>query len=95
LKSDIEKKIDARVATAFEDIVLGMSNKARGEILRAAQELVKAVWFGKIYAAMPADQTTLAEYFLDQELEQFLNEAVEECHKKIESIAYNVKMEFN
>ena len=95
MKSDIEKKIDARVATAFEDIVLGMSNKARGEILRAAQELVKAVWFGKIYAAMPADQTTLAEYFLDQELEQFLNEAVEECHKKIESIAYNVKMEFN
>jgi hypothetical protein len=95
MKSDIEKKIDARVAAAFEDIVLGMSNKARSEILRAAQELVKAIWFGKIYAAMPADKTTVGEYFLDQELEQFLNEAVEECHKKIESIAYNVKTEFN
>jgi hypothetical protein len=94
LKSDIERKIDARVATAFEDMVLGMQQSQEGN-LKSRTRVSESVWFGKIYAAMPADQTTLAEYFLDQELEQFLNEAVEECHKKIESIAYNVKTEFN
>ena len=95
MKSDIEKKIDGRVATSFEDMVTEMSSNARTEILRAAQQLVKAVWLSKIYAALPADKTKVGEYFLDQELEQFLNEAVEECHKKIESIADIVRREFN
>ncbi|HEU0047005.1 MAG TPA: hypothetical protein VFQ43_05295 [Nitrososphaera sp.] len=95
MKSDIEKKIDGRVAAAFEDMVTEMSSNARTEILRAAQQLVKAVWLSKIYAALPADKTKVGEYFLDQELEQFLNEAVEECHKKIESIADIVRREFN
>ena len=95
MKSDIEKKTDGRVAAAFEDMVTEMSSNARTEILRAAQQLVKAVWLSKIYAALPADKTKVGEYFLDQELEQFLNEAVEECHKKIESIADIVRREFN
>jgi hypothetical protein len=95
MKSDIEKKIDGRVAAAFEDMVTEMSSNARTEILRAAQQLVKAVWLSKIYSALPADKTKVGEYFLDQELEQFLNEAVEECHKKIESIADIVRREFN
>jgi hypothetical protein len=95
MKSDIEKKIDGRVAAAFEDMVTEMSSNAKTEILRAAQQLVKAVWLSKIYAALPADKTKVGEYFLDQELEQFLNEAVEECHKKIESIADIVRREFN
>jgi len=94
MKADIEKKINARATAAFEDIVAGMSNKTRNEILRAAEELVKAVWVGKIYAALPADQTTIAEYFLDQELEQFLNEAIDECYKKIAAIAAIVRREF-
>ena len=76
-------------------MVTEMSSNARTEILRAAQQLVKAVWLSKIYAALPADKTKVGEYFLDQELEQFLNEAVEECHKKIESIADIVRREFN
>ena len=95
MKPDIEKKIGARVAAAFDDIVTGMSTRASKEILRAAEELVKTVWNGKIYAAMPADKTKIDEYFLDQELEQFLNEAVEECHKKIEAIAETVRRQFN
>lgn len=95
MKADIEKKIGARVAAAFEDVVSGMSSKATNEILRAAEELVKTVWHGKIYAALPADKTKINEYFLDQELEQFLNEAVEECHKKIEAIAETVRRQFS
>ena len=95
MKTDIEKNIGARVAAAFEDVVSGMSSKAANEILRAAEELVKTVWYGKIYAALPADKTKIDEYFLDQELEQFLNEAVEECHKKIEAIAGTVRGQFN
>jgi hypothetical protein len=95
MKSDIEKKIDGRVAAAFEDIISGLSTTSRNEVLRAAQELVKAVWFGKIYAATPADKTKASEYFLDAELELFLDEAVEECHKKIESIAEQVRNDFN
>jgi hypothetical protein len=95
MQSDIEKKIDGRVVAAFEDIINGLSSTARNEVLRTAQELVKAVWFGKIYAAMPADKTKASEYFLDAELELFLNEAVEECHKKVDSIAERVRNEFN
>jgi hypothetical protein len=95
MKADIEKKIGARVAAAFGDMVSGMSSKATNGILTAAEELVKTVWHGKIYAAMPADKTKINDYFLDQELEQFLNEAVEECHKKIEAIAETVRRQFN
>ena len=95
MKADIEKKIGAQVAAAFEDVVRGMSSKAGNEILRAAEELIKTVWLGKIYAAMPADKTKIEEYFLDQELEQFLNEAVEECHAKIAAIAATVRGQFS
>ena len=91
MKADVEKKIPGRVAAAFADILGEISNSARSEILQSAQELVKAVWMGKIYAALPKDKTTIAEYFLDAELEQFLNEAIEECHAKIRSIAERAK----
>ena len=72
MKADVEKKIPGRVAAAFADILGEISSSARSEILQSAQELVKAVWMGKIYAALPKDKTTIAEYFLDAELELFL-----------------------
>jgi hypothetical protein len=34
---------------------------------------MRAVWVGKTYAALPNDKTTTPEYFLDAELEWFLN----------------------
>ena len=89
MKSDVEKTIDARVAAAFADIL-----PVRHDLMSRAQELVRAVWTGKIYAALPKDKTTIPEYFLDAELEQFLNEAIEECHEKIGSIAERVKAGF-
>jgi hypothetical protein len=46
----------------------------------------RAVWIGKIDAA-PKDKTTAAEYFIDAELEQFLNAAIEECHASRCSLA--------
>lgn len=95
MKSDIEKKIEARVAAAFEDIIPQPETRGGQEILKNAQELVRAVWVGKIYAALPKGKTTISEYFLDAELEQFLNEAVEECHKRICSIAQRAKEEFS
>jgi len=95
MKSDIEKKVDGRVAAAFEDIIPGPGTEGGQEILRSAQELVRAVWVGKIYAALPKDKTTTAEYFLDAELEQFLNEAVEECHQQISLLAQRVQEEFD
>ena len=95
MKSDVEKKIRPRIAGVFEDIVTGMSTKARNDILSGAENIVREVWFGKIYAALPVDKTMVGEYFLDAELEQFLNEAVEECYKAIESIAEMVRREFN
>ena len=52
---------------------------------------MRAVWIGKIYASLPKDKTTVAEYFLDAELEQFLNEAIEECHARICSLAERAK----
>ncbi len=55
--------------------------------MKIAQVFVKTVWIGKIYAALPKDKTKIPEYFLDAELEQFLNEAIEECHAKMGSIA--------
>jgi hypothetical protein len=91
-KSDVEKSIDSRVAAAFADI---LPAAGRGiEILKGAQDLVRAVRIGKIYAALPKDKTTIPEYFLDTELEQFLNEAIEECHARISSIAERVKEKF-
>ena len=88
MKSDIDKTIDARVTAAFADIPLPSE---RAEILKAAQELVRTVWTGKIYAALPKDKTTIPDYFLDAELEQFLNEAIEECYEKICLIAEEAK----
>lgn len=95
MKSDIEKTIDARVAAAFEDILPETESNARYEILKGVQELVRAVWIGKIYAALPKDKTLIAEYFLDAELEQFLNEAIEDCYKQICLIAEQSKKEFS
>ncbi|HWP60671.1 MAG TPA: hypothetical protein VNL14_22445 [Candidatus Acidoferrales bacterium] len=95
MKADIEKKIGTRVAAAFDDIVTQTTDRARSEILRLAEELVKAVWHGKIYAALPPDKTKASEYFLDEELEQFLNEAIEESYRKVESIAGAVKAAFS
>ncbi|MGH7854955.1 MAG: hypothetical protein ACREP3_16015 [Candidatus Binatia bacterium] len=85
----MEKTIDARVAAAFADIF-----SARHEMMPRVRELVRAVWIGKIYAALPKDKTTIPEYFLDAELEQFLNEAIEECHARICSIAERMTEEF-
>ena len=94
MKSDVEKLIEPRVAAAFEDILAGTGGNARNQILQNAQDMVKAVWMGKIYAALPKDKTTIPEYFLDAELEQFLNEAIEECHAKIGAIAARAKEVF-
>lgn len=94
MKSDIDKKIDARVTAAFEDIVPGPHTKSGQEILNGVRSLVRAVWLGKIYSALPKDKTTIAEYFLDAELEQLLNEAIEECYKAISLIAERAKEEF-
>ena len=95
MKADIEKKIEARVAAAFDDIIPGLETKAGQDMLKNARELVRAVWLGKIYAALPKDKTVASDYFLDAELEQFLNEAVEECHKRICWIAQRANEEFN
>jgi hypothetical protein len=89
MKSDIEKTIEARVAVAFADTL--PETGTNHEILKGAQDLVRAVWIGKIYASLPKDKTTVAEYFLDAELEQFLNEAIEECHARICSLAERAK----
>ena len=91
MKSDIEKTIDSRVAAAFADIIPELGGD---EILKDAQLMVKTIWTGKIYAALPKDRTTIQEYFLDAELEQFLNEAIEECHARIRNIAEQAKEEF-
>ena len=90
MKSDVENTIEARVAAAFEDILAETGN-SKHEILRGAQDMVRAVWMSKIYAALPKDKTTIPEYFLDAELVQFLNEAIEECYARICSIAERAK----
>lgn len=95
MKSDVEKKIDTRVIAAFEDIVPGPDTKSGQEVLNGVRSLVKAVWLGKIYAALPKDRTTLQEYFLDVELDQLLNEAVDECYKMVTLIAERAKEEFS
>jgi hypothetical protein len=95
MKSDIEKTIPARVAAASEDVVPPSGRSASQQILKSAEDLVRAVWIGKIYAALPKDKTTIPEYFLDAELEGFLNEAIEECHKRICSLAERSIKEFS
>jgi hypothetical protein len=52
------------------------------------------VWLGKIYAALPQDKTSIQEYFLDAELEQLLNEAVDECYNMVSLITERAKEEF-
>src|SRR5258705_13679524 len=91
MKSDVEKTIEPRVAAAFEDILAETGSNARHKILQGAQAMVKAVWMGKIYATLPKDKTTIPEYFLDAELEQFLNASIEECHGRKCSIADRAK----
>ena len=87
----MEKTIDARVAAAFADII---PEHGSDELLKDAQLMVRTIWTGKIYAALPKDKTTVPEYFLDAELEQFLNEAIEECYARIRAIAEQAKEEF-
>jgi hypothetical protein len=94
MKSDVDKLIGPRVAAGFEDILAETRPNARKLILQNAEQMVRAVWTGKIYHALPNDKTTIPEYFLDAELEQFLNEAIEECHAKISSIAARAKQLF-
>ena len=93
MKSDIEKTINGRVSAAFSDILPETANKPT--ILKAAQDMVRAVWIGKIYAKLPKDKTTIPEYFLDAELEQFLNETIEECYSVMESLAAQAKDQFS
>jgi len=94
MKSDVEKKIEARVVAAFDDIVPGPDAKARHEILNGVRALVGAVWTGKIYAALPKNKTKIPEYFLEAELDQMLNDAVDECYKMVSLIAERAKQEF-
>jgi hypothetical protein len=91
MKSDVEKTIEDRVIAAFADIL--PETGRRYEILKGAQDLVRAVWIGKIYANLPKDKTTVPEYFLDAELEQFLNEAIEECHARVCVLAERAREE--
>jgi hypothetical protein len=85
MKSDIEKTIDDRVSAAFSDLLPDSSNKHI--ILKAAQDMVHAVWISKIYSKLPKDKTTIAEFFFDAELEQLLNEAVDESYEKFRVLA--------
>jgi hypothetical protein len=95
MKSDIEQTIDARVAAVFDDILPHGGSHARSAVLKGARDLVRTVWIGKIYHALPKDKTTIPEYFLDAELEQFLNEAIEECYAVMESLAAQAKGQFS
>jgi hypothetical protein len=91
MKADVEKTIPARVAAAFEDILADAGGAGRERILQGAESMVRAVWLEKIYTALPRDKTTVPEYFLDAELEQFLGAAIQECHETISAIAARVK----
>ena len=95
MKSDIEQTIDARVAAVFDDILPHGGSHARSAVLKGARDLVRTVWIGKIYNALPKDKTTIPEYFLDAELEQFLNEAIEESYSVIASIAERANDQFS
>ena len=91
MKSDVDELIGPRVAAAFADILAETNPGARKQILQNTEQMVRAVWIGKIYATLPKDKTTIPEYFLDAELDQLLNEAIEECHVKISAIAQRTK----
>ena len=98
MKSDIEQTIDARVAAVFDDILPHGGSHARSAVLKGARDLVRTVWIGKIYLSRSgsgASKTTIPEYFLDAELEQFLNEAIEECYSVMESLAAQAKDQFS
>jgi hypothetical protein len=95
MKSDIEKTIDGRVATAFDDILPDAGSDARSAVFRGACDLVRTVWIGKIYNALPKDKSIIPDYFLDAELEQFLNEAIEESYSVVASIAERAKDQFS
>ena len=69
MKLEVDKTINARVAAAFADVPMP---SRRVEILKCAQDLVRTLWIAKIYAVLPKDKTTIPEYFLDAELEQFI-----------------------
>jgi hypothetical protein len=43
---------------------------------------------------LPKDKTRIPEYFLDAELEQMLNDAVDECYKMVSLIAERAGEEF-
>ena len=93
MKLDIEKKLDARIAVAFEEVLPGPDIKSRQEVLKGVRALIRAVWMNKIHAALPKVKTTIPEYFLDAELEQFLNEAVDESYTMVSLIAERAKRE--
>ena len=93
MKSDVAKKIDARVVDAFDDIVPGQGTKARQEVLNGVRALVEAVWAQKIYAGLPKDKTKIPDYYLDAELDQMLNDAVDECYKMVCLIAERAEEE--
>lgn len=95
MKADVEKKIPARIAAAFADLAAGASNEGRNRILMLAEEFVKAVWVAKIYRSLPRAETKIENYFLDQELERFLDEAVEESHERLAAIAAAVRGNWN
>ena len=72
-----------------------LGSHARSAVLRGACDLVRTVWMGKIYNSLPKDKTTVPGYFLDAELEQFLNEAIDETYSMIASIAERAKDQFS
>jgi len=95
MKSDIEKTIDARVAIAFDDILPNSGSHARSAVLGGACDLVRTVWMSKIYNSLPKDKTSVPEYFLEAELEQFLNEAIDESYSVVALIAERAKAQLS
>ena len=81
MKADVERTIEARLATAFADILPETS--AKQLILKGAQDLVRAVWITKIYASLPKDKTTSLNTFSMRNLSSFwtklLKNAMLEC----------------
>ena len=63
MKSDIEKIIDARVATAFGDLLPDPESRAKKRSSQGPCDLVRTVWIGKIYRALPNDETTILSTF--------------------------------
>ena len=69
MKSDIEKTINGRVSAAFSDLLPESSNKHT--VLKAAQDMVHAVWTGKIYAKLPKDKQPLQSSFWMRNLSSY------------------------